>query len=121
MDADESPSKDQSHSQDDGENSEDSVFYKWQQFLEDYLNSQAITEDSYNDPDPIAEYSYNDPNHKYELLIWGCHQVGGVSRIRTIKYGLESGGTHPSGTSLARTSNNSKLQIRPLVREGTTK
>jgi hypothetical protein len=28
MDADESPSKDQSHSQDDGENSEDSVFYK---------------------------------------------------------------------------------------------
>ena len=50
MDADESPSKDQSHGQDDGmgsnigdgENSDDSVVYKEQQFLEDYLNSQAI-------------------------------------------------------------------------------
>jgi hypothetical protein len=35
-------------------------------------------------------------------------QVGGVSRIGTIKYGLESLGT--------QTSSNSKLQIRPLVR-----
>lgn len=66
MDADESPSKDQSHSQDDGmgsnigdgENSDDSVVYKEQQFLEDYLNSQAIAEDS-----------YNDPNRKYK-----CHR-----------------------------------------------
>lgn len=66
MDADESPSKDQSHSQEDGignsvgdgENSDDSVVYKEQQFLEDYLNSQAIAEDS-----------YNDPNRKYK-----CHR-----------------------------------------------
>ncbi|PNF14328.1 hypothetical protein B7P43_G06026, partial [Cryptotermes secundus] len=66
MDADESPSKDQGHSQDDGmgsnigdgENSDDSVVYKEQQFLEDYLNSQAIAEDS-----------YNDPNRKYK-----CHR-----------------------------------------------
>jgi hypothetical protein len=43
-------------------------------------------------------------------------QVGGVSRIGTIKYGLKS-----HGTALARTSNNSKLQTHPLVREGTTK
>jgi hypothetical protein len=43
-------------------------------------------------------------------------QVGGVSRIVTIKYGLES-----RGTALARTSSNSKLQTRPLVREGATK
>lgn len=33
-----------------GENSDDSIIYKEQQFLEDYLNSQAIAEDSYNDP-----------------------------------------------------------------------
>jgi AT-binding transcription factor 1 len=33
-----------------GENSDDSIVYKEQQFLEDYLNSQAIAEDSYNDP-----------------------------------------------------------------------
>jgi hypothetical protein len=66
MDVDESPSKDQSHNQDDvigsnigdGENSDDSVVYKEQQFLEDYLNSQAIAEDS-----------YNDPNRKYK-----CHR-----------------------------------------------
>jgi hypothetical protein len=43
-------------------------------------------------------------------------QVGGVSRIGTIKYGLES-----RGTALVRTSSNSKLQTRPLVREGATK
>jgi hypothetical protein len=43
-------------------------------------------------------------------------QVGGVSRMGTIKYGLES-----HGTVLARTSSSSKLQTRPLVREGTTK
>jgi hypothetical protein len=39
-----------------------------------------------------------------------------VSRIVTIKHGLES-----RGTALARTSSNSKLQTRPLVREGATK
>jgi hypothetical protein len=43
-------------------------------------------------------------------------QVGGVSIIGTIKYGLKS-----HGTALAKTSSNSKLQISPLVREGTTK
>jgi hypothetical protein len=43
-------------------------------------------------------------------------QVGGISRIGTIKYGLEF-----RGTALARTSSNSKLQTRPLVREGATK
>lgn len=42
----------------DGENSDDSIVYKDQQFLEDYLNSQAIAEDS-----------YNDPNRKYK-----CHR-----------------------------------------------
>ncbi|KAK7867018.1 hypothetical protein R5R35_006879 [Gryllus longicercus] len=42
----------------DGENSDDSVVFKEQQFLEDYLNSQAIAEDS-----------YNDPNRKYK-----CHR-----------------------------------------------
>jgi hypothetical protein len=40
----------------------------------------------------------------------------GVSRIGTIKYGFES-----RGTALARTSSNSKLQTRPLVREGAAK
>lgn len=44
--------------QNDGENSDDSINYKDQQFLEDYLNSQAIAEDS-----------YNDPNRKYK-----CHR-----------------------------------------------
>ncbi|KAL3275717.1 hypothetical protein HHI36_020465 [Cryptolaemus montrouzieri] len=44
--------------QQDGENSDDSIIYKDQQFLEDYLNSQAIAEDS-----------YNDPNRKYK-----CHR-----------------------------------------------
>jgi hypothetical protein len=48
--------------------------------------------------------------YKYEDL---ALQVGEVSRTGTIKYGLES-----SGTALARTSSNSKLQTRPLVREG---
>lgn len=36
--------------QGEGDNSDDSIVYKEQQFLEDYLNSQAIAEDSYNDP-----------------------------------------------------------------------
>lgn len=44
--------------QNDGENSDDSIIYKDQQFLEDYLNSQAMAEDS-----------YNDPNRKYK-----CHR-----------------------------------------------
>jgi hypothetical protein len=39
-------------------------------------------------------------------------QIGTVS----IKYGIES-----RGTALARTSSNSKIQTRPLVREGATK
>jgi hypothetical protein len=39
-------------------------------------------------------------------------QVGGVSD-ETVKYGLEF-----CGTVLARTSSNSKLHTRPLVREG---
>jgi hypothetical protein len=43
-------------------------------------------------------------------------QVGGVSRIGTIKYGLEF-----RGTALARISSNSKLQTHPLVREDATK
>jgi hypothetical protein len=42
-------------------------------------------------------------------------EVGGISRIGTIKYGLES-----RGTALARASSYSKLQIHPLVREGAT-
>lgn len=42
----------------DAENSDDSIIYKDQQFLEDYLNSQAMAEDS-----------YNDPNRKYK-----CHR-----------------------------------------------
>jgi hypothetical protein len=51
--------------------------------------------------------------YKYEDLVL---QVGGVSKIGTIKYGFES-----RGTAMARTSSNSKLQTRPLVREGATK
>ncbi|XP_045465033.1 zinc finger homeobox protein 4 isoform X2 [Harmonia axyridis] len=35
--------------QQDGDNSDDSIIYKDQQFLEDYLNSQSMAEDSYND------------------------------------------------------------------------
>jgi hypothetical protein len=42
--------------------------------------------------------------------------VGGVSKIGTLKYGLES-----RGTALARTGSNSKLVISPLVRESATK
>jgi hypothetical protein len=38
-------------------------------------------------------------------------QVGGFSRIGTIKYGLDS-----RGTALARTSSNNKFQTRALVR-----
>lgn len=44
--------------QNDDENSDDSIIYKDPQFLEDYLNSQAIAEDT-----------YNDPNRKYK-----CHR-----------------------------------------------
>jgi hypothetical protein len=43
-------------------------------------------------------------------------QVGAVSRIGTIKYGLEL-----RETKLASTSRNSELQTRPLVRGGATK
>jgi hypothetical protein len=55
-------------------------------------------------------------------VFWGykygdlAHQVGGVSKIGTIKYGLES-----RGTALTRTSSNNKLQTCPLVRKGTAK
>ncbi|KAJ8896986.1 hypothetical protein PR048_002332 [Dryococelus australis] len=65
LDTDESPMKDHHHEDGignahsgDGDNSDDSVVYKEQQFLEDYLNSQAIAEDN-----------YNDPNRKYK-----CHR-----------------------------------------------
>jgi hypothetical protein len=51
--------------------------------------------------------------HKYGNL---ALQVVGVSRIGTLIYGLES-----RGTALARTSSNSKLLTRHLVREGATK
>lgn len=62
MDCDDS-NKDQSHDDsnnqlNDGENSDDSIAYKDSQYLEDYLNSQAMAEDS-----------YNDPNRKYK-----CHR-----------------------------------------------
>jgi hypothetical protein len=43
-------------------------------------------------------------------------QVRGVSRIGVIKYGLDF-----SGTALEGTRSNSKLQTRPLAREGATK
>jgi hypothetical protein len=57
--------------------------------------------------------------YKYGDLVL---QVGGVSRIGTIKYALESRGSQDSsGTALARTSSNSKLQTRPVIREGATK
>ncbi|KYB28326.1 hypothetical protein TcasGA2_TC032626 [Tribolium castaneum] len=61
MECDDSKEMNTSHddsNQNDGENSDDSIIYKDQQFLEDYLNSQAIAEDS-----------YNDPNRKYK-----CHR-----------------------------------------------
>jgi hypothetical protein len=57
--------------------------------------------------------SHQERGYKYGDL---ALQVRGVSRIGTIKYGLES-----RGTALARTSRNSKLQTRPLVRKGATK
>lgn len=50
MDGDENKDGQDEGNQIDGENSDDSIVYKDQQFLEDYLNSQAIAEDSYNDP-----------------------------------------------------------------------
>lgn len=50
MDGDEPKDAQDEQNQIDGENSDDSIVYKDQQFLEDYLNSQAIAEDSYNDP-----------------------------------------------------------------------
>jgi hypothetical protein len=34
---------------------------------------------------------------------------------------LSSEGVDPSGTALARTSSNNKLQAHPLIREGATK
>lgn len=62
MEMDDSPGKDNADDSmnqgGDGENSDDSIMYKEQQFLEDYLNSQAIAEDN-----------YNDPNRKYK-----CHR-----------------------------------------------
>ncbi|KAJ1529247.1 hypothetical protein ONE63_006048 [Megalurothrips usitatus] len=63
MDSEESPAKDNADESflantHDGDNSDDSIVYKEQQFLEDYLNSQAMAEDS-----------YNDPNRKYK-----CHR-----------------------------------------------
>lgn len=48
--ADDTKETDDSAAPQEGENSDDSIVYKEQQFLEDYLNSQAIAEDSYNDP-----------------------------------------------------------------------
>jgi hypothetical protein len=49
-------------------------------------------------------------------------QVGRVSKIGKIEYGFESRGTQtPRGTALARSSSNSKLQTRPLVRESAIK
>jgi hypothetical protein len=53
-----------------------------------------------------GEYKYGD----LALQVWG------VSRIGKIKYGIES-----RGIVLARASSNSKLQTRPLVRDGATK
>lgn len=62
MDVDDSPNKENpdeaANQTGDGENSDDSIVYKEQQFLEDYLNSQAVAEDN-----------YNDPNRKYK-----CHR-----------------------------------------------
>jgi hypothetical protein len=48
-------------------------------------------------------------------------QVGGVSRIGTMKYVLESHGTQTESNCAGETSSNSKLQTHPLVREGATK
>jgi hypothetical protein len=46
-----------------------------------------------------------------------------ASPAATVNYRLvlSSERADPSGTALARTSNNSKLQTSPLVREGATK
>jgi hypothetical protein len=57
----------------------------------------------------------------YWATLFLALQVGRVSRIGTIKYGQVPQDSDLSGTALARTSSNSKLQTRPLVREGTTK
>jgi hypothetical protein len=53
--------------------------------------------------------------YKYGDLVL---QVGGLSKMGTIKYGLDS---DPRGIALARPSSNSKLQTRLLVREGAIK
>lgn len=62
MEVDDSPGKDNQEESTtqggDGDNSDDSIVYKEQQFLEDYLNSQTVAEDY-----------YNDPNRKYK-----CHR-----------------------------------------------
>jgi hypothetical protein len=47
-----------------------------------------------------------------------AHQVGGVSRIGATGVPRDS---DLSGTELARTSSNNKLQTSPLVREGAAK
>jgi hypothetical protein len=79
-------------------------------FIELFSNLEEATE-----REPSAQgYIWGDPGgYKYGDLTL---QVGGVSRIGTIKYGPES-----HGTALARTSSNGKLQTSPLVREGATK
>jgi hypothetical protein len=45
-------------------------------------------------------------------------QVGGVSKIETIKYAHEFRGTHLRKAALTMPGKNLKLQIRLLVREG---
>jgi hypothetical protein len=47
-------------------------------------------------------------------------QVGGDSRIWTIKCGLSPTGLRPERDCAGETSSNSKLHTRPLVREGAT-
>jgi hypothetical protein len=42
----------------------------------------------------------------------------GSLKFETIKFGHVSRGTRTSESALARPSRNSKLQIRPLIREG---
>jgi hypothetical protein len=44
-----------------------------------------------------------------------------LTKVTKDKPNLSSGRAEPSGTALARTSSNSKLQTRPLVRESATK
>jgi hypothetical protein len=41
-------------------------------------------------------------------------------KFETVKYGLDSCGTRNKNTVLTRPSSNSKLQTRPLAREGAT-